>query len=482
MGKGGSEGTNSTVSQTTTTLPDWVEPYQLDLLDRAAYQTSLPYQTYQGQRVADFSPNEQEAMARQTEVGMSGTNPALTEASRLAYNVGNDQFLGVNTGITSGYNASALNGAGNYSPTSRQSGYNPQYRSSGYQAGNYSGLGGSGGGGYSAGQRQVGYEPGRLDDGAMLNNYMSPYMQQVVDVEKREARRQGDITNQNIGLSAAQQGGLGGYRDAIMRSENNRNTGQLMGDIQTQGQQAAFADAKASFEADRSARGQLEQFGQSQFGMNEQMRQTVEQLMQSGYSMEQATKQAQEQFGQSQFGMNSSNRQAQEQFGQSQFGMNSQNQQFGSQMGLQQYQAYEQARQQAAAMGMTAQQANQAAQIALMNGQLGYQQNQLGASAQLAGFAQQQQAMELERLGLLQGVGSAQRQLAQSGLDSGYQNFLNQQSYPYEMLSFFNNLMQGGAMTPGSTTALFGPQPSGTQQGLGAGIAALGLSGIGGGG
>ena len=83
--------------------------------------------------------------------------------------------------------------------------------------------------------------------------------------------------------------------------------------------------------------------------------------------------------------------------------------------------------------------------------------------------------MELERLGVLQGVGEGQRQLAQSGLDSGYQNFLNQQAYPYEQLSFLNNLLQGGAMTPGSTTALFGPQPSNTQQMLGAGIAGLGL-------
>ena len=107
---------------------------------------------------------------------MSGTNPGLTEASRLAYNVGNDQFLGVNTGVSSGYGANALNGAGNYDA---------------------SGM-----------QRQEGFVPGRLDDSGMLNNYMSPYMQNVVDIEKREAGRQGAIQNQNIGSSAAQQGGL----------------------------------------------------------------------------------------------------------------------------------------------------------------------------------------------------------------------------------------------------------------------------------
>ena len=68
--------------------------------------------------------------------------------------------------------------------------------------------------------------------------------------------RNDSIRNQNIGLDAAKQGGLGGYRDAIMRSENERDVMQQMGDIQTQGQQAAFADAKQSFEADRAARGQ----------------------------------------------------------------------------------------------------------------------------------------------------------------------------------------------------------------------------------
>ena len=386
MGGGGGP-QNSTVTQTTTTLPEYAEPYWKDLQERVAYQTSLPYQTYQGQRTADFSPYEQEAMARMTELGMSGTNPALMEASRLAYNVGNDQFIGVNTGIESGYQATNMGDTG---------GYNPNFRS-------------------------VGYEPGRLDDGAMLQNYMSPYMQNVVDVEKREASRQADIRNQNIGLEAGKQGGLGGYRDAIMRSENERNLSQQMGDIQTRGQQSAFADAKQSFEADRSARGQLEQFGQGQFGLNTQVSQ------------------------------------------------------FGASQELQQYQIYEQARQQAAAMGMTAQQANQAAQIAVMNSQLGYQQNQLGASSQLAQYANQQQASEMERLGLVQGIGSQQRQLAQTGLDVGYQNFKNQQAYPFEMLSFINNMLQGGAMTPGSTSAMFGPQPTTTQQLLGSGVAGAGL-------
>tara|TARA_R110001599_G_scaffold83604_1_gene224593 strand:+ start:924 stop:1841 length:918 start_codon:yes stop_codon:yes gene_type:complete len=121
--------------------------------------------------------------------------------------------------------------------------------------------------------------PGSIANPETLQNYMNPYQQLVTDVEKREATRQSDIMGSQIGQQAAQTGGMGGYREAIMQSERERNLGQQLGDIQARGGQQAFGQAQQAFEADRAAgmasRGQqldaartLGAFGQQQQSMD----------------------------------------------------------------------------------------------------------------------------------------------------------------------------------------------------------------------
>jgi hypothetical protein len=73
---------------------------------------------------------------------------------------------------------------------------------------------------------------------------MSPYTQNVVDIQQREALRQADVAQQQLAAQAAGAGGLGGSRMAILEAEQNRNTQQLLGDIQARGQAAAFEDAQ----------------------------------------------------------------------------------------------------------------------------------------------------------------------------------------------------------------------------------------------
>lgn len=80
-----------------------------------------------------------------------------------------------------------------------------------------------------------------------IGAYMSPYMQNVVDIQKREAARQSDIMGQQQQAQAAQAGAFGGSRDAIMRAERERNLGQQMGDIQARGSQAAYDQAANQF-------------------------------------------------------------------------------------------------------------------------------------------------------------------------------------------------------------------------------------------
>jgi len=74
--------------------------------------------------------------------------------------------------------------------------------------------------------------------------YMSPYMQNVVDTQQREAVRQSDIQRTaNMG-QATQQGAFGGGRQAIIEAERQRNLGTQLGSIQAQGSQNAFQQAQ----------------------------------------------------------------------------------------------------------------------------------------------------------------------------------------------------------------------------------------------
>ena len=341
-------------------------------------------------------------------------------------------------------------------------GYQASDLSQGYQAGQR-GSGYTGSGGYGTQQFGPGFSAGTIADPETIKQYTNPYQQMVTDVEKREARRQSNIMGSQIGQQAAQTGGMGGYREAIMQAERERNLGQQLGDIQTRGSQAGFQQAQQAFEADRAARLQAGQLG-----------------LQTGQAREGAL-------------------QAGETFGQQQFLTNEQLRQKELQSGLSVYEIQEQARQKAAAMGMSAQEiedrGRQAADQARLkaeqfNIEAQRQRSELGlrglaadqagtnqrldAARMLGGFGQQQQKMDYERLRNLQASGEIQRQLNQQGLTMGYQDFLRQQAFPREQLGFFSSMLQGLPITPGSTTTSYGG-PSSTERLLGAGISGVGL-------
>ena len=82
--------------------------------------------------------------------------------------------------------------------------------------------------------------------------FMSPYMQSVVDIQKREADRQGARQFQDIAAQGAATGGFGGSRQAILEAEQFRNQAQLMDDIQRKGSQTAFEQAAAQFEREKN--------------------------------------------------------------------------------------------------------------------------------------------------------------------------------------------------------------------------------------
>ncbi len=74
--------------------------------------------------------------------------------------------------------------------------------------------------------------------------FMSPYMQNVVDVQKNEALRDAQMRNIGANLGAARQGTYGGARQLLAEQERNRNLQTQLGQIQATGSQEAFKSAQ----------------------------------------------------------------------------------------------------------------------------------------------------------------------------------------------------------------------------------------------
>lgn len=117
-------------------------------------------------------------------------------------------------------------------------------------------LPGQYGEGTSAVQAGIGTLQG-LTDADQTKAFMSPYVQNVVDVNKAEALR--DAQKQLVGanLASARQGTYGGARNALMQSEADRNLQTKMGSIQATGMQNAFDAAQKAQLAQAAGYGQL---------------------------------------------------------------------------------------------------------------------------------------------------------------------------------------------------------------------------------
>ena len=87
--------------------------------------------------------------------------------------------------------------------------------------------------------------------------YMSPYMENALQPQMREAARQSEIQKQANQAQAVQQGAFGGGRTAIIEAERQRNLAQQQGDIYGKGMQTAFEQARQAqqFGADLGLKG-----------------------------------------------------------------------------------------------------------------------------------------------------------------------------------------------------------------------------------
>lgn len=203
--------TPTQITQTNYGFAPEVAPYAQQLLGQAQAVTDTstnPYMQYQGDRVAQFSPLQNQSYEN---AALMQTAPQLKDASALAGEAG----LGA---------------------------LNTQYTFNPYQTQQFT--------------------------GANVNQYMSPYMSSVVERQQQDATRQAAIAQQAQGAQAARAGAFGGSGDYLMRAQAAGNLARQKGDIAATGLQNAFQNAQQQFNQSQAQNLAAQQLNaqQQQFG------------------------------------------------------------------------------------------------------------------------------------------------------------------------------------------------------------------------
>ena len=278
-----------TTSTQTNSISPWMEEAAKAQLGKATALTDInqnPYQQYTGQRIADFTPLQQQSFQGVQNLGTSGAigqgidiaNQASQRALNTSYTptTAQNQYQGFDPyqsrsfgnqfQAPSQYQSGQFNAERVQAPSlqnyqmqaprdvqsqgydaatmqAAQTGYNPQLQT--FQMGPAERI-----------ETQSFAQPGSADA------YMSPYMQSVVGAQQREATRASDIQRNQNQAQAVKAGAFGGSRQAIVEAERQRNLGTQLGDIQATGLQAAYQDAQKQFNAEQAARLQAQQSNQ----------------------------------------------------------------------------------------------------------------------------------------------------------------------------------------------------------------------------
>ena len=251
-GKGGGGGSQQSTSYSTN-LPEYAKPFYQELLKQSGqqiYETDADgkvtgvkkFVPYEGDRLAGFTPEQQQV--QQEALGMTTPGGFQTAAGTLG-------TVGGQSGMAS---AAGLNQAFGYQPDQIAS-----QQISGLPSVNAALLG-----------RQSNIDAGilrapseistdKFTDPRIAQQYMDPYTRNVLDVQKDEARRQAGIQQQQQAMASIGRGTFGGGREALMQSEADRNTQQLLAKIEAEGQTDAFKRAQEMFQADQARQLQAQQ-------------------------------------------------------------------------------------------------------------------------------------------------------------------------------------------------------------------------------
>jgi len=477
--------TRQYVTSTTTTsnLDESSRPFYQDLMNRAQAQSYQPYIPYgytqdkdgnvvratdasgnpvDATRIAGFTPAQEQV--QQNILGMTAPNQFGT-GSALAYEAG----LGA---LNQRYDTGQFNAQQVQGPQLNQ-----------YEMGPVSGISAQQ---YNAPTMQTARTNYRPDltafqmaapeefGAAQAKEYMSPYIQNVMDVQKREAMRDAQKSQLAEDLGSARQGTYGGSRQLLASLERERNLGTQLGDIQARGQQAAYENAQAQFERDRAA-------GLTAGQQNLQARLATQELgaqqgMQAALANLSSEQQANVQNQAAQLQTQGLNAEQAMRAALANQGVDVTRAQANLQSQLQTQELGSQNYMQASLANQ--QQDLEAQRLREQSRQFGSQQGLAGL--QLAGdmgqtlgnLGQYQQTADLQRLQAQSDTARQQQMLQQQYYDQRYADYLRQRDYPMEQLGQYSNLIRGLPVGLSSTNITYAQPPSLMSQVAGAGLGA----------
>lgn len=207
MSGGGGSSAPTQTNVTNTNIPEYARPYVESAMGKTAALTNVndnPYQPYQGQQIAQFTPMQQQAM---TNVGNQQLAPQINDASNIAFQTAQ---YGLGTQGTAAQLQNASLGYGNAAA--------------------------------GAGDRYA----SQMTNPAATQAYMNPYLQASLQPALQEVQRQYDITGTQEMGNATRTGAFGGSREALMAAENQRNKNLAMNQMIGQGYNQAFDKAQQS--------------------------------------------------------------------------------------------------------------------------------------------------------------------------------------------------------------------------------------------
>lgn len=464
MGSKGSAPVETKREVVQTNLPDYVRPYFERLLQRTEAESQRDYEPYGGQRLADPSTDLLSSEQRVRDIastgipGIAGATDAVgTGLDLISQGVGKyglgERLVGEGSEIARGT-------LGQYGRAedllNRTLGTIDETKGMVRDArGDISDARGQLGRASTRTEQAFGFDPYQFADarqftGAERDRYMSPYLEGVLDVQKRRAREDYLKSMPQQAATAIGAGAFGGSREGVQRAEAQSDYLDRIGDIEATGRQQAFDRASQLFEADRRAEMGLDQTRAGERRQAEQLG-----LGAAGQLAGQAGRLAG--FGGQEFGQDLQRASALGSLGGQERGIAESFAGLGrGQLGVGQ-----------ALGGFGGQMAGFGQGIAGLGGQFA------GVGSRLADLGARARAGDIESARLLETIGKSQMARDQASLDMGYQDFLRQQGVPAERLGLFSSVLRGIPVQP-SRTAIQYQANNPLKDILGTGIAALG--------
>ena len=199
MGKGGgspppAQPTESTVTQTN--LPKYVRPFFENILERTEAESLRPYEPFEGQRLAEFDPLQQESFDTAAGIAREGVPGQIGTATQRVEDA---------------------------------AAFRPGYTANQFFSGDFTAPG-------------------------VAERYQNPFIENVIDVQQSRARRQfEEDVAPALAARATQAGAFGGSREGIASGLARARLEDRLGDLESTQRAQAFRESGTLFERDRTA-------------------------------------------------------------------------------------------------------------------------------------------------------------------------------------------------------------------------------------